>query len=51
VTLQANEVTGIDSGVSIVGELTGGREFESFTTDADIHKVLKENDAKIIMMK
>jgi len=46
VTLQANEVTGIDSGVSIVGELTGGREFESFTTDADIHKVLKENDVQ-----
>ena len=46
VTLQANEVTGIDSGVTISGELTGAREFESFTTDSDIHNVLKENDVQ-----
>ncbi len=46
VTLQAHEITGIDSGVTIAGELTGGREFESFTTDADIHRVLKENDVQ-----
>jgi cell division protease FtsH len=43
VTLQANEATGIGAGVSIKGELSGNRPFESFTTDSDIHKILKEN--------
>ena len=44
VTLQANEITGIASGFNIRGELTGNRKFESFTTDADIHNMLKENN-------
>ncbi len=47
VELQAKEVTGIESGVTIKGERTeptGSRPFESFTTDSEIHRILKENN-------
>jgi cell division protease FtsH len=43
VELQASEITGIDSGVLIKGELSGRGPFESFTTDPEIHNILKEN--------
>ncbi|MBI5118145.1 ATP-dependent metallopeptidase FtsH/Yme1/Tma family protein [Candidatus Poribacteria bacterium] len=46
VTLQANESGGINSGVILRGELTGNRSFESFTTDADIHKILKDSNVQ-----
>jgi cell division protease FtsH len=46
VELQAREVTGIESGVIIKGELTGSRPFESFTTDSEIHKILRENNVQ-----
>ncbi|UCD58898.1 MAG: ATP-dependent metallopeptidase FtsH/Yme1/Tma family protein, partial [Candidatus Hydrogenedentota bacterium] len=46
VNLQANEATGIDAGVTIRGELTGSRPFETFTTDSEIHTILKENNVQ-----
>ena len=46
VTLQANEATGIGAGVTIKGELSGNEAFESFTTDAEIHKILKESSVQ-----
>ncbi|GAB4340187.1 MAG: ATP-dependent zinc metalloprotease FtsH [Candidatus Abyssubacteria bacterium] len=46
VTIQANEATGIESGITIRGELSGNREFVSFTTDPDLHKILKENNVQ-----
>ncbi len=44
VTLQANESGGINTGVTIRGELTGNKPFETFTTDPDIHKILKDDN-------
>jgi cell division protease FtsH len=46
VTLQANEATGIESGITIKGELSGNREFVTFTTDPDVHKILKESNVQ-----
>ncbi len=46
VELQNKQITGIDSGVVLQGEISGGRKFKSFTTDADIHRVLKENNVQ-----
>lgn len=43
-SLQAKEPGGINSGWIIIGELTGARPFESFTTDRDIHQILRENN-------
>jgi len=44
VVLQARNEIG--SGVTISGELSGGRKFESFTTDTDIHNVLQEHNVQ-----
>ncbi len=41
--LQAKEPGGIDSGWTISGKLSGDRQFESFTTDNNIHTILREN--------
>ncbi len=46
VTLQANEATGIGSGVTITGDLTGSRPFKTFTSDPAIHDILKENNVQ-----
>jgi len=46
VALQANEASGIGSGIILKGELTGGRAFETFTTDPQIHNILKENNVQ-----
>ena len=43
-SLQAKEPGGSNSGWVIRGELTGARPFESFTTDRDIHTILRENN-------
>jgi cell division protease FtsH len=43
VNLQNKQMTGIDAGVILTGELSGGRKFKSFTTDPDIHNFLQEN--------
>jgi cell division protease FtsH len=42
VTLQANEAGGLNTGVTIKGDLTGNKPFETFTTDPDIHQILKK---------
>ncbi|RJP24659.1 MAG: ATP-dependent metallopeptidase FtsH/Yme1/Tma family protein [Candidatus Abyssobacteria bacterium SURF_5] len=46
ITLQANESGGINTGVTIKGELSGNKPFETFTTDPDIHTILKENNVQ-----
>jgi cell division protease FtsH len=46
VTIQANEAGGINTGLTIRGELTGNKPFETFTTDPEIHTILKENNVQ-----
>jgi cell division protease FtsH len=41
--LQAKEPGGIDSGWTITGKISEDRPFESFTTDNEIHTILRES--------